>query len=249
MITTAEFLRIVALIAGVLAGLLFLRALIGTQRARRAAYYSTRREASKTANRYLAMSLITAVFAGGIGVVSVLLPPEILPAAPPGLSASTALSPTPLPTIYIVPTLAPVDSPDTPTPLPTRLSTTPAVATRQAAPSRTSAAGSKYLALRAIASAVDASGRPVSSTAEFTRSVKTVYVFFDYSDVPQGALMRQTWFLNGGSVHFDSTTWARDGNGTMYIAWTPQQGFNPGLYEVRVLLGDARQFSANFMVH
>jgi hypothetical protein len=76
-----------------------------------------------------------------------------------------------------------------------------------------------------------------------------VYDFFDYADVPEGMLMRQTWFLNGGSVHFDSTTWAHTGSGTMFIAWSPLQGFAAGLYEVRVLLGDNRQFSANFVVH
>ena len=249
MVTTAEFLRIVALILGIIAVLLFLRSLLGARRAGKAAYYSTRREASRRAIRYLTTSLIIATIAVGIGIASIVLPPEVTSIVLQGLPARPPAKATSQPTIYMVPTLAPTAAPDTPTSAPTPSATPLTTIRKSATPVQTPAINNKYLTLRTIASAIDASGKPISSTAEFSSSVKTVYVFFDYADVPQGVLMRQTWFLNGGSVHFDSTTWARTGSGTMYIAWSPPQGFNPGLYEVRVLLGDLRQFSANFMVH
>ena len=40
----------------------------------------------------------------------------------------------------------------------------------------------------------------------------------------------------------------RFGSGVASISWTPDGGFEPGLYEVRVLLGNVPQFVANFEV-
>ena len=161
------------------------------------------------------------------------------------------MTPLPQPTVYIVPTTTPTSVPVTSPAAPTHspaLTSTPYI-TRTIVSTKTPTAHSKYFSLRAISSAIDAKGQPITPTVEFTAGVRTVYVFFDYKDTPQGALMRQTWFLNGSSVYFDSTTWALSGNGMMHVSWSPKQGFDPGLYEVRVMLGDTRQFSANFMVH
>jgi hypothetical protein len=38
------------------------------------------------------------------------------------------------------------------------------------------------------------------------------------------------------------------GKGIDYVSWSPENGFQPGLYEVRILLGNTKQFSANFLV-
>ena len=244
-ITTAEFLRIAALILGITAALLFIRAVIGARRSQRAAYYSTRREASRIAFRYLSISLVSAIIAGGMVAVSFFLPSQTRPDTqqPVAIIAMT-VTPVAQPTVYILPTTAPTAAPITPAP-----TVTPRVSmTRMMTSTKLPAANGKYLSLLAISNAIDASGQPISATAEFTKGVPTIYVFFDYNDAPQGALMRQTWFLNGGSVHFDSTSWSRVGSGTAHISWSPTQGFEVGLYEVRVLLGDNRQFSANFEV-
>ncbi len=246
-ITTAEFLRIAALILGITAALLFIRAVVGARHAQRAAYYSTRREARQIAFRYLSISLVSAIIAGGMVAVSYFLPSQTRSETqqPVAIVAMT-VTPVAQPTVYILPTTAPTAAPSTPTPAPT---STPHVSmTRMLTSTKLPATNGKYLSLLAISNAMDTSGRPISATAEFTQGVSTIYVFFDYNDAPQGALMRQTWFLNGGSVHFDSTSWSRVGSGTAHISWSPTQGFEVGLYEVRVLLGDSRQFSANFEV-
>lgn len=243
-ITTAEFLRTTALILGITAALLFIRALIGARRAQRAAYYSTRREARQIAFRYLSISLVSAVIAGGMVALSFFLPSQLRDDSQQVAIITMTVTPVAQPTVYIVPTTTPTAAPNTPVPSPT-----PHVSiTRMMTSTKPPATSGKYLSLLAISNAIDVSGQPISATAEFTRGVPTIYVFFDYNDAPQGALMRQTWFLNGGSVHFDSTSWSRVGSGTAHISWSPTQGFDVGLYEVRVLLGDSRQFSANFEV-
>jgi hypothetical protein len=66
--------------------------------------------------------------------------------------------------------------------------------------------------------------------------------------VPNNTLLRHTWYRNGNSVHFDSLTWTREGSGNAYVVWLPEGEIEDGLYEVRVMLGTVRQFSANFMV-
>jgi hypothetical protein len=244
-ITTAEFLRIVAAIILVTAAIFFMRSIAGERRARTAAYYSTRREAQQLAVRRLSTAITLIVIAAGLAIISFILPSE-LPATGPGSEPTVAVgTPNNQPTVYIVPTSTPLVSP-TPaasqTPQPTAAHAI--IATKPAA-TDTSA---RHLTLRAISNAVDALGLPIGASTEFSKGVPAIYVFFDFRDVPSGTLMRQTWFRDGGSVYFDSTTWTRSGDGSTYVVWSPKNGFDPGLYEVRIMLGDVKQFSANFMV-
>jgi hypothetical protein len=244
-ITTAEFLRIAALILGITAALLFIRALIDARRAQRAAYYSTRRLARDVAARFFVLSVLGVLIAGGLFTFSLFVPSQTSDVEPATIIVVT-VTPVTQPTVYIVPTTTPTSAPATPTPA--RTSTPYVMLTRMITQTQMPAASGKYLALHAISSAIDAGGQPISPSVEFTKGVSTIYVFYDYNSAPQGALMRETWFLNGGSVHFDSGSWSRVGQGTTYISWSPSQGFEAGLYEVRVFLGDTRQFSANFEV-
>ena len=106
----------------------------------------------------------------------------------------------------------------------------------------------KRLTLSAIASGVDAGGAPMGVSTTFDRGVETIYIFFDFQDVPPSALVRHSWFRDGGSVFFRSDQLAQNGRGTDYVSWSPPGGFQPGLYEVRIALGGVLQFVANFEV-
>jgi hypothetical protein len=254
-ITTAEFLRIVAALIAAVAALSFLRALMRSRRAQRAAYYSIRREAQRTANRQLSTSLTLFVIAAGLGIISAIMPPDrnapasapaAFPSHTPTIGINAPDSPSAQPTVYIVPT----NTPARVTTLPNITATAPPTPARAiiATPTITPALTQRHMTLRAISSAIDASGAPISATTEFSKGVRAIYVVFDYRDVPTDLLMRHTWFRNGGSVYFDSASWTQSGTGSAHVAWTPPGGFEPGLYEVRVLLGNIKQFSANFMV-
>jgi hypothetical protein len=147
--------------------------------------------------------------------------------------------PTPAAIRKATPILEPTSALISPLPTPT-----PAVPTPTPGP----VAPNKRLVLNAIATGIDESGLPLSAGTEFTRGVKTIYVFFDYRDVPPSALLRQSWFRNGGSVNFRSERFGLTGNGLSYVSWSPRNGFRTGLYEVRLALGGVPQFVANFEV-
>jgi hypothetical protein len=248
-ITTAEFLRTVAVIVSIVAAILFVRAITGGRKGRNAAYYSMRREAQRAANRTLSTSATLVVIAIGLVITSAVIPGEAPePPPPPVIAAAATDTPSAQPTVYIVPTSTPTRIPvmNTPEPSPTLRPT----AARIVMPTRPSNAdlADKRLALRAICSQVDSGSAPLSPTTEFTRGVPTVYVFFDYHDVVSGTLVRHAWYKDGNSLHVDDAPWERIGAGSTYVSWSPGGGFEPGLYEVRVLLGNVKQFSANFMV-
>ncbi|MCL4506572.1 MAG: hypothetical protein M1434_06275 [Chloroflexi bacterium] len=250
MITTAEFLRIIAIILAFPAAFFFLRAISRARKSRTATYYATRREAAHASNRDLSRFLATTVIATVLGVLSFIWPSDIPVRAPepPAPTVAITLTPGSMPKVYIVPTSTPVvatvapTAPPTPTPV-----TTPIQLITTAEPAATEISG-RHLKLSAISSAISSSGQPISPTTEFSKGVSSIYVFYQYRDAIQGTLIRETWLRDGGSVYFDSSTWSHPGSGSTYIWWSPKNGFDPGLYEVRVVLGDIKQFSANFVV-
>ncbi len=134
----------------------------------------------------------------------------------------------------------------TPQPTPIQEPTTSLPAQPPDAPAQP--APDKRLALIAIADAVGADGTPVGATTSFSKGAGAVYVFFSYQNVPPSALLRHAWFKDGGSVFFGSKRLPANGRGSDYIAWSPPDGLQPGLYEVRVSLGGVLQFVANFEV-
>ena len=109
-------------------------------------------------------------------------------------------------------------------------------------------APNQQLALRAIGTGWDANGALQGVSTEFPVGTKTIFVFFNFLDVPRGTLLRHTWLQDGKAVSFSSITFNKMGRGTEAISWAPKDGFQPGLYEVRVNLGDTPQFVANFLV-
>lgn len=182
---------------------------------------------------------------------------EIAPTRP---AASATQQPTPQATPIPEPTSALSGAlatlADTPTPQATPIpeptsALSSALATPADAPTLPSAArvaSDKRLTLNAIASSIDASGAPIGVGTTFTQGVETIYIFFDFRDVPPSALLRHSWFRNGGSIFFRSSRLGKNGQGTAYVSWSPPGGFQPGLYEVRVALGGVPQFVANFEV-
>ena len=187
------------------------------------------------------------------------LPTEtIAPTARPvfaNTTPSTSDPSTGLPTVTLLPTFTPAPAiltptldiiqiePITATPLPvaTSLPTT----TNQQPLVMSS---NKPLNLRAVSSQIGAESQPINNSTQFTNGISTIYVIFDFHDIPRGTVLRHTWLRNGVSVSFSSAPFNRLGLGTDNVSWTPKGGFIPGLYEVRVALANTPQFTANFLV-
>ena len=271
MAVTSNVLVTAAGIVALVALLIFLNAVFTARRGQRAAYYGVRRETQRIANRRLSLAFLTLVLAGGmygasfiwpsIGPFGSILvtPTPLLAQAQLPTSVST-LRPTTKPTATrviatatakITTTIAPKA---TPIPEPTSLlisatatSTVTAVQSPLATPGP--AAPNKRLTLLAVASGVDAQGAPVDAGTSFSVGTKSIYIFFGYRDVPPSALLRHSWFRNGGSVYYNSQRLlGQSATGTSLLQWSPQGGMRAGLYEVRVQLGGVQQFVANFEV-
>jgi hypothetical protein len=278
-IPASNLLSIAAGIVAVGALLILVNAILTARWAQRAAYYGVRREAQRTANRRLALSVSAFVLAGALLVMSWSMPRQAAQPPPPdatGAEAGVAVaSPTPpTPSSDVAPTATPTPGSATPTPqvLASPTATAQPAPTLKATPipeptsslisplptleptTLPAPAGAaqvppdKRLVLNAIASGVDANGAPMGMSTTFDRGVETIYVFFDFQDVPPSALLRHSWFRDGGSVFFRSKRLAQNGRGTDYVSWSPPGGFQPGLYEVRISLGGVLQFVANFEV-
>ncbi len=254
-----ELLGMAAGLLALIALLIFLSAVFTARRAQRAAYYSTRRQLNRLANRQLGFSISVLMIAGLVWVVSVILPrppaatlataaPPTRPAAPTATAtASPTAAPTPTPTVLLpTATIEPSPTPKaTPIPEPTSsllVSPSPDV------PTPAQAAPDERLALLAIASGIGDDGTPIGEATSFSGETKTIYIFFSYQNVPPSALLRHAWFKDGGIVFFGSKRLPAQGRGQDHIFWSPPEGLQPGLYEVRVSLGGVLQFVANFEV-
>jgi hypothetical protein len=246
LVSASTLILIAAGIVALLAVSAFLGAVLMAQRGRTVAYYSVRRETQQRANRRLMLSLALLLFAGVLFAGSFMLPEADAPAAAPPvestLAPATPVIPSPLPartpalvpTALPRPTLAPETNDESTSPLPT--------------PSPAVVAANKRLALNAIASGIDSNGMPAGAGTSFQAGTPTLYVFFDFQDLPPDVLLRHTWFRDGGSVYFSSQQMNENGAGLAAVQWSPRGGFQPGLYEVRLQLGGVPQFVANFEV-
>ena len=256
--------------------LIFLIAVLMARRGQKAAYYSVRRGAQRSANQWLSWAFIALLLSGLMFGASILVPDFSLPAALPQASTATASapltsvlasplrtqtpkpsatakpkptaavkpSPQPTPTLTVTPKATAILEPTSAliSPTETLVPQTPTATPGPAAPN-------KRLTLSSIASGIDATGAPVDAATTFTVGVKSIYVFFDFRDVPPNALLRHTWFRNGGSVYYFSQRFpGTSTSGTTFVLWSPAGGFRAGLYEVRVQVGGVQQFVANFEV-
>jgi hypothetical protein len=185
---------------------------------------------------------------------------ELVPAA-----TELPSTPTTMPaTATAMPTAAPSATPAESAPTPTLAiaTATPDASTRNTAPRTAiptaalnpdsgtplSPSTSQALALRAIGTGWGKAGELQGVATEFTTGTKTIIVFFNFQNVPKGSLLRHSWLRDGKTLSFSSATFSKPGKGTEAISWSPRGGFAPGLYEVRVALGSAQQFVANFLV-
>lgn len=265
MLLSANLLVIFALVLAVIGLVCLALGISGARRARDAAFYGTRREARLSSNRYLMVALFALALAAGSFVMRGTLPDLTVervwavitervnvPAPPtdqPPATAVAQLEATPEPPVAPTPdathepTSASAES--TQTPAARASATLTASATRAAT---VSARVDQRMQLHALASDISSTGEPVDARTRFESRTRTIYVFFTYHDVPPSASIRHTWFHNGGSAYFGNDMLDRFGSGVASISWTPDGGFEPGLYEVRVLLGNVPQFVANFEV-
>ena len=73
-------------------------------------------------------------------------------------------------------------------------------------------------------------------------------MFFDYTALPADIQIQHVWMRNGQLPTVQRTIWPKAGDGLGYLSFQPLNGYELGLWEVRVFLEDKPQFVANFVV-
>ena len=245
--------------------IIMLLGVVGSQRGQKAVYYAARREAQRAASRMYAWSLWCAGLALALFVAGRVLPAEVLPTDTARVTATagavvvvTDLMPRVAAAKTGVPTPISTETPATApstlaadivliTPL-ASLTPQPVVAPAVQPMVITVVSAGKPLTFRAVSSGVDSAGAPVNAGTQFSSGVRTIYVVFDFRDIPRNTVLGHAWIRNGTRVSVVTTNFAKPGSGMDSISWTPKGGFTPGLYEVRVALANAPQFTANFLV-
>jgi hypothetical protein len=242
-----NLMSLAAAVAAVVGIGLLIQGIALSRQGRTGAFYGIRRDAQIRARNSIGGAVTAFLLAAGLYVLHNSVPainlpqpvasvepttaslppsPEILPAATRSAVPTVAASATPQPTV----------TPLMPAPTPTLIVLNGTV---EAAPA---------LTFKVIAAGVSPEGQPVGERTRFAAGVSAVYVFFDYQGVPAGALLRHTWTHNGASAFTRSFQVTYEGSGTASVFFAPSGGFEPGLYEVRVMLGGQQQFVANFEV-
>jgi hypothetical protein len=220
-------------------------------RAQNAAFYGLRQDARKLAGQRLVLTVLLALLVAGLLTARMMLPEPTLAQSlwpPTGLFVSATALPEPGPSVTDVTEVTAATPELAPTPRP------PDVALPTSTPHPDSTAAplpnaNKRLTFHAVASGMTAAGEPTGVATRFSARTSMIYVFYNYHDVPPRASVRHTWFHNGGSVYFNNDEFdGRVGEGVGAVSWAPSGGFEPGLYEVRIVLGNVPQFVANFEI-
>jgi serine/threonine protein kinase len=170
-------------------------------------------------------------------------PPSTIPASlvTPTLETSlpSLLVPgvSPTSTLEAIPPLSPSPA-VAPTPI---LAPTPA--------SLTIAEGSPFSNL-VLARGISNDHQPLSSGNDFSANAQPVYLFFDYRDIEPGTRWGHVWVWGDQELDRSITTWPTDWGtaGTAWVFYTPEGGYQPGPYEVRLLVNDQMVASASFVM-
>ncbi len=91
---------------------------------------------------------------------------------------------------------------------------------------------------------------PVSPGNDFAISSRPIYLFFDYQGIKPGTRWGHVWFWGDQQLDRSITTWPEDwgAEGTAWVFYTPEGGYQPGPYEVRLLVNDQVVASVSFVM-
>jgi len=92
--------------------------------------------------------------------------------------------------------------------------------------------------------------RPLFPGDEFVADARPVYLFFDYRGIRAGTNWGYVWLGEGQELDRSTSTWPAEWGtaGTAWIFYTPEGGYRPGSYEVRLLVDGEVVATARFVM-
>ncbi len=79
---------------------------------------------------------------------------------------------------------------------------------------------------------------PVNPRASFATGTLRVYFFVAFEAMTQGVQWRRALYHNGELIDGNDYRWGLESAGTSYFFFGNDSGFEPGLYEIRLYIGD-----------
>lgn len=101
-----------------------------------------------------------------------------------------------------------------------------------------------------LARGISQDNQPLSPGDDFPASSQPVYLFFDYQGIQPGTRWGHVWFWGDQQLDRSITTWSENWGtaGTAWVFYTPEGGYQPGPYQVRLLVNDQVVASASFVM-
>jgi serine/threonine protein kinase len=163
-------------------------------------------------------------------------------------------APSPTPASPVLADLPTASSPPTPVVAPTQADTSILEPSPSPSPITTPAAlmvtaESPFTNLE-LARGISDDHQPVSTGRDFPVSSQEVYLFFDYQGIQPGTRWGHVWFWGDQQLDRSINTWPEEWGtaGRAWVYYTPEGGYQPGPYEVRLLINDQVVASASFVM-
>jgi hypothetical protein len=207
-------------------------------------YYVMRQNAHQRFVRWLFVALVM----GALAVVLLVAAPQLSLIGPASTFTPTvAVSPSPRPTRTptCTPTRRPTATPPfIPTPTPSPLPPTPTPSPLPPTPTREDA----RITFVTLAADKDENGRPVDPGTEFPPGDHRVYLFISYEGMTNG--LAWTFAISRDGELLDETidSWEWGEQGETYLYYKPPGGYEPGLYQMQVLIEEHVQGIAQFEI-
>lgn len=101
-----------------------------------------------------------------------------------------------------------------------------------------------------LARGITAENQPLSPGNSFTAGAEPIYLFFDYQGIPSSTRWGHIWIRNGQELDRYITAWPEDRGaaGKAWVFYMPEGGYQPGLYNVRLLVNDHPVAAAAFTI-
>jgi serine/threonine protein kinase len=163
-----------------------------------------------------------------------------------GQGIAPSASPNPSPT----PTVAPTQAPSPSTVLTATVPQREGTPTLAPTPAPVTIANESPFSNLVLAHGISEDHQPLSPGNDFTASAQPIYLFFDYQGIQPGTRWGHVWVWGDQELDRSITTWPENWGttGRAWVFYTPEGGYKPGPYEVRLLVNDQVVASASFVM-
>ncbi|TET54658.1 MAG: carboxypeptidase regulatory-like domain-containing protein [Anaerolineales bacterium] len=95
---------------------------------------------------------------------------------------------------------------------------------------------------------VTAGDEPTNPSYLLPSGITSIYAFFDYTGMEDGADWARAWHSDGQQIHFADDVWDEGGAGSTHVDITSADPLVPGVYRLEIYVEDALLAVSNFAI-